>query len=444
MEEECNELSLELTVVDPVILSYLKQFTDEETRNDKAMEALKVGVIALQSASPSLDTSVVSEKFTAMQAEMNKNIDGLKDTLVEYYRQYFDPEGGAVKDFLDKQLGASSEFSKKLDPANKESIISQVEEKVQQLVKEQVDSLQKAFSLDEEDSALSRFKKSMDEQMGMIKTDLAAFQSNIATSLGWDKTFKKEENRGAKKGMVFEALLYEHVAQVAEAAGDSSRSTGHEQGAVLNSTKGDCVITIGATHVAAGEKIVIEAKQDQSYTFIKSIEELQVAKENRKAKIGIFAYAKGYEPPEVNEFRREGNDFYVVVDREDIEAGNPSFFIDAAIKIARNMIALRKEENEKAGLDVKKTEDLISNIFREIEEIADCMEKSTTIQKHAEYIGKKLGHHSKAQRANLDALIELLELELDLDQITTKTTKKKSRKAKGAPKASADDLEENE
>ena len=59
-------LLLSLEVQEPIVLAFLRRYQEAE-RPSMALEALKVGVIAIQSAGPSLDTSIVQEKFGEME-----------------------------------------------------------------------------------------------------------------------------------------------------------------------------------------------------------------------------------------------------------------------------------------------------------------------------------------------------------------------------------------
>jgi hypothetical protein len=69
-----EKMVLTLEVTDTVVFEYLKRFSDDE-RPQKALDALKVGVIAIQSASPSLDTRVVEEKFRQVEREIDEKMD---------------------------------------------------------------------------------------------------------------------------------------------------------------------------------------------------------------------------------------------------------------------------------------------------------------------------------------------------------------------------------
>ena len=69
MNSHKDALILSLEISDPLIQEFLLQFP-EDVREQKALEALKVGVIAIQSASPSLDTRIVEEKFREVEGDI--------------------------------------------------------------------------------------------------------------------------------------------------------------------------------------------------------------------------------------------------------------------------------------------------------------------------------------------------------------------------------------
>src|SRR5207253_8667964 len=124
------------------------------TRLAKALEALKVGVIAIQTASPTLDTQIVKDQFAEMQEDFGGALaryfaekDGIvpkslndafgdKGALSQFFLRYFDPEAGRFVRLMDGQIGPSSKFGKLFDPRNKDGVIAVIEEKVNHLVEE--------------------------------------------------------------------------------------------------------------------------------------------------------------------------------------------------------------------------------------------------------------------------------------------------------------------
>jgi hypothetical protein len=99
-----NVLHLELTVTDPTVTKYLFTF-DEPVRQDKAIDALRVGVIAIQSASPTIDTKIVEEKFREVEGSIDTCISDFGKDIKAILDEYFKTGSGAVPRSLDTLFG---------------------------------------------------------------------------------------------------------------------------------------------------------------------------------------------------------------------------------------------------------------------------------------------------------------------------------------------------
>ncbi len=196
-----SSLDINLVISDQNVLSYLAQFPDEETQIEKVVEALRVGVIAILSASPSLDTSVVQSHFADMESAMRdyveafqlsvtsdlkkyfedesgllpRSIDGAfgaNGSLMRTFQSFFDPEQGRLSRMMQSHVGPESSFGKSLDPQNKQGVIAVLEARVQELVEAKLDDVLKQFSLDENGSAMSRLQKMLSESFEKINRAL--------------------------------------------------------------------------------------------------------------------------------------------------------------------------------------------------------------------------------------------------------------------------------
>ncbi|GIW83130.1 MAG: hypothetical protein KatS3mg105_4937 [Gemmatales bacterium] len=107
-----HAMNLALVVTDQAVLAYLSKFDDEETKCEKALEALKVGVIAIQSASPTLDTSVVQAHFAKMEASMREYVTAFQDSIKGDLKKYFESENGVVPRTFDDIIGDSGSLSR--------------------------------------------------------------------------------------------------------------------------------------------------------------------------------------------------------------------------------------------------------------------------------------------------------------------------------------------
>lgn len=398
-----SSLDLSLVISDRNVLAYLVQFDDEVVQCEKALEALKVGVIAIQSASPTLDTQVVQTKFAEVESRMKEQMGEFQkkvaDDLVRYFAEndgvvprsidgvfgakgavtrtlqtFFDPTEGKLSRLMQGQIGPQSAFGKALDPQNKQGIIALIESRVQELVEAKLDEVLQQFSLDEDSSAMSRLK-------GML-TD---FFSQLNQSLGIKAATAAESAKGHVKGIIFEEDLYAVFAEVGRQVGDETEFVRGTVGSVSRCKKGDFLATLGETSGAPGKKLVVEAK-DQPKRLKDALDELQEAKKNRGASCGIFVFARGAEPAEIGDFRRIGEDFYVTVDKEDLATGKALLFLESAYKIAR-ALAVAAARKDKAGeIDMQRIQDQVDSLAAWSDRISDMATKARTIQNSGKLI----------------------------------------------------------
>ncbi|MBL8821332.1 MAG: hypothetical protein JNJ77_02005 [Planctomycetia bacterium] len=413
-----SSLDLHLIINDRNILAYLAQFEDEEVQCEKALEAIKVGVIAIQSASPTLDTQVVQAKFaeveTRMKEQMGEFQKKVSDDLVRYFAEndgvvprsidvvfgdkgaitrtfqtYFDPTEGKLSRLMQAQIGPQSTFGKALDPQNKSGVIAMIETRVQELVEAKLNEVLKQFSLDTDGSAMSRLKEMLSD-----------FYAQLNQSLGIKAATEAEAEKGHVKGIVFEEDLYGVFAEAGSQLGDDTELVRGTVGAISRCKKGDYVATLGETSGAPGLRIVVEVK-DQSLRLKDAIDELQEAKKNRDAVSGIYVYTRGNEPAEVGDFRRIGEDFYVTVDKAEIATGKQPMFLDCAYKIARALAVAASRKEEAGELDLQQIQDHLDALGAWSDRIADMATKARTIQSS----GKLIEQCANDLKLDLDARV---------------------------------------
>src|SRR5437879_9288912 len=83
-----------------------------------------------------------------------------------------------------------------------------------------------------------------------------------------------------------------------------------------NCKKGDLVVELGSDCVAAGERFVVEAKEDESYKLGDARAEIEIARKNREASVGLFVFSKKTCPDGLETLFRDGNDVFVVWDAD--------------------------------------------------------------------------------------------------------------------------------
>lgn len=260
------------------------------------------------------------------------------------------------------------------------------------------------FSLDREDSALSRLVNRVDQSQSRISMELSldvaesalsrmrreilavlAEQAKNAEQLRTDlmarlsdtQARKEESERSTRHGIEFEASLYQYLFNISERFGDVCTATGQITGRVRNSRRGDFVIRLGPEHVAAGERIVVEAKQDASYTLTKALADMKPARDNRAAGVGIFVFSARTAPAELAPFARYDNDIVVVWNAE-----NPAsdLYIDVAVSLAKAMVVrARADTLEAADLDLM--DKAVIEIARQAEQLSEIQTAGETAEK---------------------------------------------------------------
>jgi len=427
-------LKLELNISDPNIIRYLSKF-ESPLRETKAEEALKVGVIAILSASPSLDTKVVEEKFNEVDRKIREYADefkkALNDELRGYFekekgtlpttlqsflgdkgllgdslKNYFDDKTGKVKLFLAAELGPGSEFSKSLDPNNKASVIARIEAAVSKQLTDVTQGLIDQFSLDKTESGMSRIKKLFDVSIGEIKSTNETFFNELREHLNIQKAVAIEAEKGTQKGRDFETVLYDYVANLGRQMQDETENVRAIPGEG-RSKVGDYIITLGNTTAAPGKRIVVEAKKEQDYRMRDALDEIKQAKENRKADCGIFVFTKGYAPPEMGNFKLDGYDFFCTVDEDELAKGKSLLFLDAAYQIARINIITRFKKELIGEIDLALIKTKIEGLLVQTQLMSDLITKSQTIQRS----GKAIEETALSIKQELDSIIKsILEL----------------------------------
>mgnify|MGYP006969512109 CR=1 FL=1 len=128
---------------------------------------------------------------------------------------------------------------------------------------------------------------------------------------------KEEALRSTRHGNTFEEAVFLFVQGEAHRLGDIATATGNTTGLIKNNKKGDVVIQLSPECAAASEQIVLEAKEDKSYSLLSARAELEEARKNRGAQIGGFVFSSRLAPAGLDPVARYGNDIIVVWDAEE-------------------------------------------------------------------------------------------------------------------------------
>ena len=283
---------------------------------------------------------------------------------------------GDVGRALEERIGAVvGEFSLDRDDSALSRLMGRVETTQRQISSQ--------FSLDDEGSALARMRRELLEVLEKEHKSNSDFQSEVLQALTAMSARKQEAERGTQHGLVFEDAVFGFV-NGGQREGDAAFRTGNTTGLIRNSKKGDVVIQLGPETAAPGARIVVEAKEDQSYFLQKALAEIGEARKNRDAGIGVFVFSQRTVPKDVLEpLARYGDDVLVVWDAE-----NPATdaYLVAALSIARALSVSKQGGGDGEGPDTEALEKAIREVERQASGLDEITKSAEAIDGHVNKI----------------------------------------------------------
>lgn len=396
---EAAGLKLSLFVQDPEVLAELQKLP-EELRERFALQALRIGVLALRQASGQVDAEAIKKAGEGVVRELERVVsEDIRGEFEKALREYLKQQDETLRKNLGQHMGAESPIFRALSPTDAAGVQQQLKASMDRLLEERQQKILEQFSLDNGASALSRLvqrvqqtNRELHEQLtGTIDKaakDAQEFQTQVREALAAIQTKKTEAAKSTLQGKDFEAALGEMIAGEVQALGDVHEATGATTGAIERSKVGDFVTEIGPDNVAAGVRIVWEAKSSGAYTQQAAREELAIAKRNRRAQIGIFVFdARNLAGP-VPPFARIGSDLYVVWSPED---QGTDVYIKAALSVARALAVRESAQSTEEAEALARIEKAADAIYKQIAALEQIKTKATTVKGHGEWIERQAG-----------------------------------------------------
>lgn len=409
--QAADSLCLNLEVSDPIVVQYLRGFRPYDMAV-RAAEALKVGVIALRSASPALDANIVEQKFKELERNLDdyardftnelqgkieqyfkaetgsvpRHLDSLvghEGTLSKTLEEYFGLEHGRVSQAVRDQIGPQSDFGKLVDPDNSGGLLQRIQDIVDRKLQESTSSVLQQFSLDSTDSAISKLRREMNDQVEAVKRENAQFFAELRTHFGIQQARAEEASKGTQKGRDFEALVYDSIAGLGRSLGDLTENLTGTPGNIPRCKTGDYVSSLAADSGASGKRLVIEAKNELGWSLREAIDELARAKENRDAGVGLMIFSDPCCPPEVGKFRIVERDVFVGLNPDSIGGDDPNFYLESAYRIARALVVTERTQQLTSKVDVGRISVALTAIEATCERFAEIHKKAASVKQSA-------------------------------------------------------------
>lgn len=327
-----------LVLTDPALAASLGE-RDETERPAVVERALRIGLLALQDASTSMDVDVVRREFEKLVQQTSAANEQAARAVEEVLRANFADGDGRLPRTLERFLGdrgALQQFVTDLfDETRRDSAIGRIGGLLGQYF--DGDRSKVAMLLDPTrlGSPLHQFRQEIAEGFKGVHERLAAIEAA-------SRARADERSRSAAKGGDFEDLLEAMLGDLARGSGDLLDRTGNEVGSVLGSKKGDFVLTLDARVTRGADvRVVVEAK-DRVMSQRAMREELRDARENRGASVALAVWTPAHAPVGVAPFAIVGDDVHVVVDPERPDGVN----LEAALRLARLMALVQLQDRD--------------------------------------------------------------------------------------------------
>lgn len=294
----------------------------------------------------------------------------------------------AVKEFsLDKDDSALSRLMRKVETAqrtitdefsldNEDSALS----RMCNLLNQTTDAINNNLTLDKEGSALSRLRRELIDILVRHEDQASSFQRDVTSSLEAMKARREESLRSTTHGKQFQDVVVEFVQHEAERSGDLAAATGNTTGAIKHCKVGDAVVELGPDCAAAGERFVVEAKEDASYNINEARCEIETGRRNREASVGVFVFSKKTASSAQEPFLRYGNDVFVTWDSEDL---SNDVILKAALTLAKALCVREAKAREAEAADFQAIDWAILAIEKEAKRLDKMNTWTETIKSNS-------------------------------------------------------------
>lgn len=359
-----------LVLVDHALAASLGE-RDAVERPAVVERALRIGLIALQDASTSMDVDVVRREFEKLVQQTSAVNEQAARAVEEVLRANFADGDGRLPRTLERFLGdrgALQQFVNELfDETRRDSAIGRIGGLLGQYFDGDRSKLAQLLDPTRLGSPLHQFRQEIAEGFKGVHERLTAIEAA-------SRARADERSRSAAKGGDFEDLLEGMLGDLARGSGDLVDRTGNETGSVLGSKKGDFVVTLDARLTRGADiKVVVEAK-DRVMSQRAMREELREARENRGAAVAMAVWTPAHAPTGIAPFALVGEDVHVVVDPE---TPDPAY-LEAALRLAR-LLALAQLEDREVDVDAAAIGRALAGVREQLEAIRALKTQLTSV-----------------------------------------------------------------
>lgn len=337
------------------------------------------------------------QELTSRQGELTEHLQSQIECVVKEFS--LDEENSALSRLVANVDRAQKTITREFSLDEDTSALS----RLKRLLEQTNTAIEGHLSLDDEDSALARLKRELLGLMEVHRDQNQKFQEEVKLALQTMLARKQEAARSTRHGVDFEAAALELIGLEAQKTGDIMTATGSSVGRIKSCKKGDGMLDLGPESAAPGSRIVIEAKEVEGYQLAAAREEIELARKNRDAQIGLFIFSRNTAPPGIESLFRMGDDIFVTWDVEDAAS---DLYLKLGISLARALAVRQHREHAEQSADFQAIDKAILDIEKAINGFEDLDTWAKTAYKSNEKILDKIGRMRKEIEKQIGILRE--------------------------------------
>jgi hypothetical protein len=374
------------------LANVFEQFIGENSQLLKALDPSGENKLVLE-LRRTLDGVVQAQNASILE---QFSLDNKGSALVRFLGELTAKHGDLNRAMSENMQSVVAEFSLDKPDSALSRLVGQVEATQRRLTSE--------LSLDSENSALRRMYTMLQEHQRINAENHARLAEAVSGAVALLQARKEEAARSTRHGIEFEAALGEHLRKLVAAAGDIVEDTGATTGVIDRCKVGDHVITVGPEKVAAGARIVVEAKESASYDLTETLKEADLARRNRAAGVCVFVHSTKTAQSSIPAFARYGCDL-VVKWNPDEDTGD--VWLQAALMVAAALSVKAAAHDKKDAASFGKIDRAIERVVKYIDDFDEIDASARTSKNAAEKILKRV----EIMKAGLTDQIEALKAE---------------------------------
>lgn len=194
-------MALELLVEDREVIRALRDYPNGEERNQFALEALKIGILALRHVGGQASADLIQREVRGMQVALQQHHQTVHGQVTATLKEYFDPHDGRFSERVQRlvgqdgelarllrsqidgensqlartllaHVGRDSQLMRLLDPQQSEGLLATLRASIEAQLIQQRDQVLREFSLDNKSGSLSRLVNELTTNHGDLSKNL--------------------------------------------------------------------------------------------------------------------------------------------------------------------------------------------------------------------------------------------------------------------------------